>query len=77
VYAFQYLKELINKRKTIMYRQIVTEQGGMVLNYNWRFKITVWEKIFTERVVRPWHCCPEKLCITHPCRHSKEGPWAA
>ena len=36
-------------------------------------------KLFTQRVVRPWHSCPEKLwCPIPECsRPSWMGPWAA
>jgi len=33
---------------------------------------------FTQRVVRPWHCCPERLRVSHFWRHSGQiEPWAA
>jgi len=30
------------------------------------------KKFFTQRAVRPWHCCPE-LWVPHPWRHSRPG----
>jgi len=57
----------------------VIEQGGFELKKG-RFRLIVGEKFFTERVVRPWHSCPEKLWVPHPWRHSRPawmGPWAA
>ena len=38
------------------------------------------KKFFTQRAVRPWHSCPEKLWVPHPWRCSGPGgmgPWAA
>ena len=45
-----------------------------------RFRLEVRNKFFTQRAVRPWHCCPEKLWVPHPWRHIRPGcmgPWAA
>jgi len=45
-----------------------------------RFRSNVRRKLFTQRAVRPWHCCPEKLWVPHPWRCSRPGwmgPWAA
>jgi len=38
-----------------------------------RFRLNVGKKLFTQRVVRPWHHCPEKLWVLHPWKHSRPG----
>jgi len=38
-----------------------------------RFRLDIRKKFFTQRVVRPWHSCPEKLRMPHPWRCSKPG----
>ena len=30
-----------------------------------RFRLDVRRKLFTQRAVRPWHSCPEKLWVPH------------
>jgi len=45
-----------------------------------RFTLDVRQKSFTQKAVRPWHSCPEKLWVPHLWRHSRPGwtgPWAA
>jgi len=44
-----------------------------------KFELDIRRKLFTQRAVRPWHSCPEKLWAPHPWRHSGPGwrPWAA
>ena len=45
-----------------------------------RFRLDVRRKFFTQRAVRPWHSCLEKLWVPHPWSHSRPGwmgPWAA
>jgi len=43
-----------------------------------RFKLDVRRKFFTQRVVRPWHSCPEKLwCPIPEGTQGQVGPWAA
>jgi len=35
--------------------------------------LDVVKKFFTQRAVRQWHSCPEKLWVPHPWRHSRPG----
>ena len=61
----------------------IREQCGMKRGFKLKegkFRLDVRKKLFTRRVVRHWHSCPEKLCMPHPCRCSKPGwmvLWAA
>jgi len=44
-----------------------------------RIRLGLRRKFLTQRAVRPWHCCTEKLWVPHPWRHSRLGwmePWA-
>jgi len=71
------------KRRIIdfLHDLIVIGQRGMALNKKeGRFKLDVRRKLFTERAVRLWHSCPDKLWVPHLWRHSRPGwerPWAA
>jgi len=45
-----------------------------------RLILDIRKKFFAQRTGRPWHSCPEKLWMPHPCRRSGPdwmGPWAA
>ena len=45
-----------------------------------RFNLDVRNTFFTQRAVRPWHSCPEKLWVPQPWRCPRLGwlgPWAA
>ena len=35
--------------------------------------LAVRKKFFSQKAVRLWHCCPEKLWVPPPCRRSKPG----
>ena len=43
-------------------------------------RLDVMGRLFIQREVRHWHCCPEKLWMPHPWSYSRPGrmgPWAA
>jgi len=59
--------------------QVDSDRTGFKLKER-RFRLNVRKKFFTQRAVRPWHSCPEKLWMPHPWRHSVPGwmePYAA
>ena len=37
----------------------------MALKQEGKFRLDVWKKFFTQRVVKFWHSCPEKLWMPH------------
>ena len=43
---------------------IVTKGKGFKLREE-RFRSDVRKKFFTQKAVRPWHSCPEKLRVPH------------
>ncbi len=38
-----------------------------------RFSLDIRKKFFTQRAVRPWHSCPERLWMPHPWRCLRPG----
>lgn len=38
----------------------------------WRFRLNIRQKVFTQSAVRPWHSCPE-LWVPHPWRCPRPG----
>jgi len=73
-------------RETIMGDQLLTQSdsdrtsgNGFKLKEG-RFQSDVRKKLFTQRAMRCWHCCQERMWMSHPLRHSGPswmGPWAA
>jgi len=64
--AFQCLKKPINKMVTnFSCRMLVIEQWAIVLNKK-KGDLDIRRKLFTQRVVRPRHSCPEKLWCPIP-----------
>ena len=81
--AFQCLRELASRSGTdYLHSSTVTGQRGMTLSFlkAGTSRLDFRQKFFAQRVVRPWHSCPEKLWMPHSWRHSRPGwmgPWAA
>jgi len=63
--AFQYLKEASESRLTF-YKSIGQGGSGFKLK-KCGFRLNKGKKFFTQRAVRPRHCCPE-LWVPHPWR---------
>jgi len=61
-------------------RALCAERGRVLLLRNMRSpQLTSPHASSTKRVVRCWHCCPERLWVLHPWRCSRPGwmgPWA-
>jgi len=62
VAIFQYLKRACKKDRDKFFRHYSDrkKENGFKLEER-RFRLAVRRKIFTQSMVRPWHCCPEKL----------------
>ena len=53
-----------------------TKENGLKLNER-KFRLDVRKKFFTQRMAKPWHCCPE-LWVSHLWRCPRPGwmgPW--
>jgi len=80
--AFQFLKGAYKQEGAQLFARSNTDRtrgNCFKLKYG-RFRLDVRNKFFTQRAVRPWPSCPEKLCVPHPWRHSGPGcmgPWTA
>ena len=80
--VFQYLKGAYKQEGDQLFTRVDSDRtrgNGFKLK-DGRFKLNVRKNFFTQRVVRHWHSCPEKLWVPHPWRCSRPGwmgPWAA
>ena len=79
--AFQYLKEDYKWEGNQLFTQIDSDRtrGNCFKLKEGRFRLDVTGKLFTQRLVRCWHSCPERLWMPHPWRCSRPswmGPWA-
>ena len=80
--AFQYLKGAYKLEGSHFFERVDnsrTRENGFKLREG-RFRLDVRGKFFTERVVRCWNSCQERLWMPHPWRCSRPdwmGPWAA
>ena len=79
--TFQYLKRAYKRGRDQLFIWAYTDRTGendFKVKHG-RFRLDLWRKFSMQKVVRPWHCCPEKLCVPHPWRCSRPGwmgPWA-
>ena len=82
IVALQYLKGAYKKEEDKFFTWSEgdrTRGNGFKLKEG-RFRSDVRKKLFMQRPVRPWHCCPEKLWMLHIWRCSRPGwmgSWAA
>ena len=73
--AFLYLKEAYEQEGEGLFTWADTDRAlgnGFELKEG-RFVFDVWRKFFTQRVVRHWHSCPEKLWVPHPWQCLRPG----
>ena len=80
--AFWYLKEACKKDGDKLSSRACcdrTRGNGFRLK-DGRFRLSIRKKLFTMRVVKPWHRLPIEVADTHPWKHSRSGwtgLWAA
>ena len=81
--AFQYQKRAYKQEGSQLFTRVDnnrTRGNGLKLKEG-RLRLDVRGKLLTERVVRCWNSCPERLWMPiHPWRYSGPdgmGPWAA
>ena len=79
--AFQYLKGDYKQERNQPFTRVVSDRtrGNCFKLKEGRFRLDVTGKLFTQRLVRCWHSCPERLWMPHPWRCSRPswmGPWA-
>jgi len=68
IVAFQYLKGAYKQEGDWLFTWSDSD-STRENSFKWkerRFRLNVWRKFFTQRVVRPWHSCPEKLWCPIP-----------
>ena len=82
IVAFQYLKGAYKWEWDLLFTwsdSDRTRKNSFILEKG-RLRLDIRKKFFTQRVVRRWHCCPEKLWVPHPWKRPRPGsmgPWAA
>ena len=66
--TFQYLKGAYKQERSQLLERVDnsrTRGNGFKLKEG-RFRLDIRRKLFTERVVRCWNSCPERLWMPHP-----------
>jgi len=63
----QIVEGSLNRRDTDLYSLIEMDKGECFKLNRGKIKVRCWGKFFTQRLVRPWHCCPQ-LWLPHPWR---------
>jgi len=73
--VFQYLKGAYKQVGSQLFARVDNSRtrGNDFKLKEVRFRLDVWSKFFSERVVRCWISCPERLWMPHPWRCSRPG----
>jgi len=73
--AFQFLKGAYKQERGWFFEWVGSDRtrGNCFRLKQERSRLDVKRKFFIQRVVKPWHRCPEKLWMSHSWRHLRPG----